>query len=180
MDFSFMYIVGGYVVSCFIGVFFVNFLSHGFVKTLLYVKAGRGARVMVKIYSITGVYFSSGTIDGTDVLYKPRGSKDVKRVTVAIGSFNRLFNMPLLEVDEGSNAVKNPDFSIIEGFDAQKADLMVEKAILLPKLEKGNLLVIVLVVVIVILLAVAFLVFRTVKLQEAIAALNVVQGGNLL
>lgn len=176
-NYELLYLTGGYLMAFCLAIFFINFLTQGFVIVYLRVKAGRGRKILAKVYSVTGIYWAIGVLEGADMVYTPRNEKNKKRIPLARADLNRMFNVPMVEVDEETNAIKRPDFTSVSSFDAQKSDIMVQKAILLPKLDNGNLMIAVVIILVIVLLVVFYLVYGQVKIKESIAAINVVTGG---
>ena len=63
----------GVYLFVFIGsLLFFNFLTKGYLLAYIIVKAGRGKKVMVRIFAVTGRYYKPGIISETTLNFKDR------------------------------------------------------------------------------------------------------------
>lgn len=113
----------------------MQFLSDGFFTTFLRVRASRGKKILVGVYSLTGKYYRVGVLDGTVLKYKDRAGNK-RSVDVKDGeSVYRCMSVFCVDVDEVKNSVMRPDFSAVEGFDAVKFDNLLVRAVYAPRLD---------------------------------------------
>ena len=111
-----------------------NFLTKGFLRNYLLVKASRGKKVLVRIYSITGKYYKPGIIKSGMLSYKDRaGEKPVHKVTKT-EVFNEM-GVNCVEVDEETGGVKTVNFDAVEAMDNKKVDHLMVRCLYKPSFK---------------------------------------------
>lgn len=163
-----MLIYSGFLLG---GIFMMNFATAGLPLKVLNVRASMGKKVLVKVHALTGVYYRTGTFDGTDLIYRARNDKrsERRRIDVKNGlPLFRMFGVNCVEVDEEKNAFIAKDFSAVQGHDAIKTDHLIKRALYAPKIQdkKDLIIIVILVIVVLLLLYVAYQTNSTHKLLK--------------
>lgn len=114
-------------------VFLINFLTSGFILKYLITKASRGKKVLVEIYGVSDVYYKTGKIDEDQLKYRTRNKKDKSLLISKTNVFRRM-GVNVISVDEINNAVLEPSFEGVAGFDAIRNDNLLVRALTAPQL----------------------------------------------
>lgn len=160
------------------GAFVMNFATMGLPLKVLNVRAGMGKKVVVFVRSLTGVYYKTGTFDGTDLVWRARGDKrsQKRRLDIKDGApIFRSWGVQCVYVDEVKNAFLNPAFDGVQGHDAIKTDQLITRALTAPKIQDKKELVIIILLVIV-LLGVIYAAYQSHATAELVKTLATVQG----
>lgn len=153
----------------------LNFITHGFFLKYLRVKGSRGKKVLVEVETLTDRYLAVGYITEGFLIYRKRHAKrgDNARITVPQNSVIKKLGVYFINVDEEKNAVQRVDYSVAEGFDAEKVEMLYKRALYKPNLQ-GNMFIILLIIVLILAL---FAIIDTVLLAQVlkkIGALNTI------
>lgn len=156
----------------------INFLSNGFVGTFIRAKASRGKLPLLRIHGVTGEYYRTGKLNGEELRYKTKDKK-FKTLLVSQSDTKRLMGVVGFEIDDVNNCIVTHDFSAIEGFDAEKIDSLIQRALYRPALmESKDKIIIALLVLI--LIGVALSVYFGYMNGEKINALTMIKGANIV
>jgi hypothetical protein len=138
----------GYFVATLLGVFILNFLSSGFILTMLKVKASRGKKLLVRIRTPLNDYFKVGEVLEGNVIYKNRkGDKITMKLPKYTNAIFRSWNMNCIDVDEEKNAIVCVDFNPITGYDAQRFDQLLTRALMKPQaMNKFQKIIVILII----------------------------------
>lgn len=177
-------------------VLLLNIWSKGFVWVFLRTRGRRDKGQLVLVNSASDAYFRQGRLDGEFLIYTDR-NKNKKRLTIAGATPRRIFGLPVWETDEEKNALisgrlvkgilgrskeiqdeTSPNLIIrswetVTGHDPVKVDNLYERTLTAPTI-KDNKQLIMLVAVLLIILITGFIAYKTIQIEKAIAALNVV------
>jgi hypothetical protein len=151
------------------GAFIMNFVTMGLPMKVLNVRASMGKKIIVHIYSMTGVYYKTGVIDGDFLVYRARHDKRNERRRIDLRKAEHLLRQSVIfrswgvanvAVDEATNAVRAVDFSTVQPHDAIKVDHLIKRALMAPKIQDKKDVVII-VLLIVVLLMLIFVAYKT-------------------
>lgn len=117
-----------------IAILIVSLLEKGFFFPYIRVRTSFGRLIMVKIRAVNRDYFKVGWIDEGFLVYNVK--KGRKRISVKDSSFfYRALSVTWIDVDESKNAVCKPDYSIVDGFDAEKYDNLFKRTLYRPSVS---------------------------------------------
>ena len=169
-----------YVILIAIVVFVLNFLSKGYLFTLLRVRASRGKLILARIKSPTGFYFSTGTYGQGWFSVKMR-SKETKRLEIDADTFSKFvfFSHGVAEVftNEKLDVMVSKDLEVdmFVNQDPASNDILYQRIQNTPKKQsKNDTAVLILIVLIVIL--VGFLVARVMGIEKTLETLQTISG----
>jgi hypothetical protein len=187
-----IYFIGSYLLVLIGGFFLINWLSAGVIKTFMKVKSSRGRLVLIKLHTKLRTYVSTGWLEGDDLVYFDKESKENKqKVPKRISSpgrdcFYRFMGLWTCDIDEATNNLIKPDGSIKEGYDAIRWNNLYLRALMKPApQEKDRIFIIIICIMlfIVLILGIVTLV-KTGQLSSQITALksigsSAIKGGNI-
>lgn len=155
--------------------FLINFLTQGFFLKYLRVKASRGKKLLVEIETLTDRYVEVGYITEGFLIYKKRHAKrgDNARITVPPLCVFKKLGVYCISVDEEKNAVCRTDYTIAEGFDAEKIEMLYKRALYKPNIQ-GSLFVAILIIVLVLCLLAIIDTVLLAQVLKKIGTLNTV------
>lgn len=128
---NWMLALGGFLVLLF-GL--MQFLTHGFIFKFLKIKGSRGKHFGVLVRGKLDEYMAIGHLEDGMVVYKTRVGKQRKRLAVDSNDnpFFRWLGVNWVQVDEEKNALVMRDFSSIEGYDSDKFESLLVRALYKP------------------------------------------------
>lgn len=136
---SSLWIVGSYIVAGVVFYLGINFLTKGFIGQYLKVKMSRGRLVLVKCYDITDTFYKAGKFDTRkNLVVKDRQKKAHTFSKVDKSYIGRELGMNVIEVDLIKGIIIKKDFSTATGYDLTMVDDIVNRALMLPKLNKDD------------------------------------------
>ena len=180
MNTSYLYFLICGAALLFIPIVYIgNIMLKGFFWNYFKVKRSNGALVFVKIRSRLRDYYRPGFIIDNTLRFKD--SKNNSRIVTIPREgevFYRFQGVNCVDVDEEKNAIYRLDASAVSGFDAEKIDDIIQKALIKPGLMT-QLLKIILVLVILLLLIIIGSVFFEYKIYAAIKAMQAVAASSI-
>jgi hypothetical protein len=169
--------ITSYLLVFLLGFFLLNFLTRGFILKFILVKASKGKKVLVAVYSRSHIYHKTGKFEEGTLIYKDLAKKTKRIPNVPKDSVYIFMGVSCVDVDDEKNAtIDRINFKAIEGYDAVKVDSLITRALMLPHIEDKKEFIIILVLLILILFGVGAGVFLTLKTQKLIIALGQIAG----
>lgn len=174
----------------------INIWTKGFLVQYMKVRGARDRGQMVMINSASDVYFRSGKLDGSWLLFKDR-NKNKKRLDITGATPRRIFGYPVWETDEEKNAIltnrtvkglfgktfeikdeESPNLLVRtwenrEGHDAVKTDNLYERVLTAPVITDNKQLII-LIACIIAAIASIYCAYKLGSLEKAIKALSTI------
>lgn len=150
-------------MSAIIAIAIIATLQRGFLGPWLKTKGSRGRLTLVRVISITGDYFKTGTIDEGMLFFKDR-MKEQRMITITKRSVYDAFGVKNIEVDDEKNTVFDRDaWAVVNGYDSKQYDALYQRILLRPtKINKLLTVIIILVAVVGLLcLANAYMSYKT-------------------
>jgi len=137
----------GYGVALVIGIGIITFLQRGFFFKFLKVKASLGRKVLVRLRQVTHWEYFVGRWEEQDLIIG-RGKKKKRINNVEQQHIYRSIGIFWVDLDGKTYAVLPPnDTTAIEGFDPEKQESLITRALYKPPIEdKKNELIMVLVI----------------------------------
>lgn len=115
----------GIILVFFIG---VNFLTKGFLLTYLSAKFSRGRKMLVRIHSLSDIYFKANKVSDKKIEVKDRnGEKHM--LTIDQSQVYHTMGIASIDYDEVSNEVVKIDGERTPGLDPVRAQNLVIRAI---------------------------------------------------
>lgn len=169
---DFLFIVFGWFAFQMLVSGIINWLSRGFFTKWLSVRLSQGKKYLVRVWTLNGMYYRAGKVDGAILIYKDR-TKNKRALMITGDSVYRSYGVDCIEVDEEKNAVRvvtrkgieelakqepikvSGGFASIEGFDAVQFDNLLVRAVQLARLMDPKIKIILILVLLVGLLALA-------------------------
>jgi hypothetical protein len=169
-----IYYIASYLAVILIGFFLINFMSNGFFTKFFIVKGSRGKKVLLKIHSVTDVYFVPGRFEESMLLFKDRAGNK-KRISAKRNCVYRAMGVNCVEIDESTNAIITKNFEAIEGHDAAKTDNLIVRAIELPAQEdkREKIMMLLIVGIAILCLAIAFIVYNNYSALQSLSNITV-------
>lgn len=123
-------------------IFAVGAIQRGFFLTYLRVRTSFGKFVMVKIRGSLRDYFAKGWVEEGFLVYKiKKGFRDYVTIRINIpkdeNPFYRCMSVAWVDVDDEKHAICKPNYSVVDGFDAESNDHLHRRAIMKPA-ESSN------------------------------------------
>lgn len=136
---SALWIVGSYVIVIALIYIIFNFLTKGFISQYMKVKTSRGRLTLIKCNDVTDTYYKAGMIDRKrNLILKDRFKKVHTLTGLSINYVRRELGVNLIEIDLPTDSIINRDFSAVKSYDTTTYDEMVQRAIMLPTLNKDD------------------------------------------
>lgn len=133
-DFYYFLISGA--VLMLVPIFVIAYFQAGFFGKWLKARAGRGKYVLIKVRSKLRDYFDVGEIKGEFVII---GKKDkTRRLLINDRAIYRSWGVACLDIDEATNAVSSTNYEAIAGFDAEKFESLIVRALYRPTLDESK------------------------------------------
>jgi len=142
----------GYVTLFFIGFILANILSKGFMFKYFRVWASRGSKLLVKIHNPMDHYYKIGWIEEGFLRFhdkttkaamnKDKSKKNAKRIALPDdhNPVYRCLGVAMIEVSEEKNVLILPDMKAVTGFDANKFNNIITRALSEPRNQKDKTL----------------------------------------
>lgn len=174
------------------GAFFVllfgvlSWITNGFIIPFLRVKGSREGLFFVLVRSTLRDYFRIGHIEEGFIVYKKRHSKEITRLRVPEGTgtrdsqiFFRFLGVYWVQVDENKNAIVQIDFNPVSGFDAEKFEGLIKRALYKPSPYDTTYKIILILVVVVLLVGLVNIgmgayIYKAVKVLQSINPPNLI------
>lgn len=161
-----------YGVVLILGFMLVNLMQRGFFMPFLRVKLSFGKLIICKIRAVNRDYYRAGKIDeGFLVFPTSQGDKRIAVKDKAV--FYRSLGVAWVDVDEEKNALVNPDFKPIDGFDAMKYNSLYIRALYRPALanNKEKVIIGICILIVVMLIILGFFVYKVSSTQDTMLQL---------
>lgn len=126
-----------YVIVGLLFFFTVGFMQRDFFYPFLSVKMSFGKFILVKVRTIHRDYCRKGRIeDGNILMFSPSRGKEVRLVIPANEKvFYRFMGVIMCDVDEEKNAFGTYDFSTVSGYDGERINDLIKRALKKPALN---------------------------------------------
>ena len=134
----------GAYLGCFLLPFFIlNFLTKGFLFNFLKTLSSRGSKVLVQLSNPIENYWSTGIIEGSDIIYHDKESrkdkKKPKRLTLSNGNIvYKIMGINAVSIDDGKNIFLTKDLQGVAGYNSERMENLVINAINKPKNEEDE------------------------------------------
>lgn len=129
-----LYQTFGYSIATIIGIGVIAILQRGFFFKWLKVRASLGRLILVRIRAINRWYYEVGSIEENDLVFGKKA--DRKRISNVFDDyFYRSMGMSWINLDGSKWCVLMPNStSAIEGFDPEKQESLVTRALYKPQI----------------------------------------------
>lgn len=160
-----------YIVVMVLTLLGCGFIQKGFFWKYLKVRASMGRLVLIKIREINRDDYKVGEIEGGKLKYTVKG-KDKKLIMIPKNKpvFYKTIGITMIDIDSEKNAVCCVDYSSLEGFDAEKYNDLLLRALYKPKIDNNREKMIITCLVI-LLIAVAFIGYMLMQQGEVTATI---------
>jgi len=111
-----------------------NFLSKGYLKSYLIVKASRGGKILVRILSYTGYYYKDGKIDSGLLSFKNR-SKNIDSYRLRKTDIYEEMGVNSITIDETTKKIIHAFNDPREGHDTEHTDNLIKRALYKPSMK---------------------------------------------
>lgn len=163
------YVASGFILMVLPVAFIAGVWLRGFFFPFLKVKASQGRLVLVRLRgSVRDHYTTGDPVDGT-LRFKVK--KDYRTINMEPLAIYRSWNMNCIDIDEEKNSIILRDGQHVEGFDAQKFDDIIERALKKPNFDNNKQLVVLILLIIIILVLLANA-GMTYQLYKAVTQVN--------
>lgn len=134
----------------------LSWVTNGFILPFLRVKGSRDAKFIVLIFSTLRAYFRIGEKREGMIYFKKKGEKEPCRLAIPEGKriFYRFLGVNWVAMDEDKNAIMTLDFVGVSGFDSEKFDGIIKRALYNPNLFEDKIKILLIVVIIIGILAI--------------------------
>ena len=137
---SSLWIVGSYIAVFVLIYVVLNFLTKGFIGQYLKVKISRGRLILVKCYDVTDTFYKAGMVNARRNLIIKDRLKNIHTFSGIDKMFiGRELGLNIIEVDLVKGILIKKDFTTATAYDLTMVDEMVNRALMLPKLNKDLL-----------------------------------------
>lgn len=146
------YVISGFVLMILPVAFIGGVWLRGFFMPYIKVKASAGKRVLVKIRTILRDYYAVGEIIDGSLKFKS-ANKNSRTLILPTDkpTIYKSFNVNCIDVDEEKNCIYTLDAKGVSGYDAEKYDDLILRALLKPALHSQMLKIIVVLIVLIII-----------------------------
>lgn len=181
MNLDFIYTVASYLAIFIILVIVAEVYTKGFILKYIRVKSSRGKKVLVRVLGEVTDYLEVGVIAEGTVTYRDRTVKTKKAqkiVTLPKNAITRLLGVNWVAIDETLNAVLTADFKGVSGYDAERINNLLLRALYRPPLtDPKQQLILIGIILIIVGLFVIYIKLN--NLAELINSLNTVAGSTI-
>jgi hypothetical protein len=140
-----LWIVGSYLVVIILGYSIMNFLTKGFIRQYLKAKMSRGKLILVECNDVTDSYYKTGKIDTKRALLVKDNLKKVHTFAgITLNDVKRKLGVNIIEVDLVKGLLIKKDYSGATAYDLTICDDMINRGLMLPKLNNDDIWVIIL------------------------------------
>lgn len=145
-------ILGAYVFLVIVMFLALNWLTKGFIRAFLTVRASRGGKILTVIHSVNDVYYKPGIFSGNDYYFKNRKGEECIYAKIPPNVIYNTMGVQALEIDEVNSCLFTRAGAIIQGNDPVHVDHLIKRALESPA-EKSLLYKIVIVCLIILIIA---------------------------
>lgn len=180
MNVDFIYQIVSYLAIFILLFVVIEFYTKGFIVKYIRVKASRGKKVLVRVIGQVTDYLEVGDLAEGTIKFKDRSvtGKGRKVLAVPDGAIKPLLGVNWVAVNEKLNAVLNPDFKGVTGYDAERINNLLLRALYSPPLTDPKQMVLI-VLTGACLLGIIYLGIKTGSIEKSILALQTIPGANL-
>lgn len=164
MNDFFYFLIAGAVLMI-VPIFIIAYFQGGFFGKWLKSRTGRGKYVLIKVRSVLRDYFEVGEIKEEYLIFG-KGDKTKRLRIEDRKSIYSAFGVSCIDIDEATGAICTVNYDALEGFDAEKMESLLIRALLRPSLEENKDKLILLLVIAAIVAAGAAALLGYVNLQE--------------
>ena len=167
---DFFYFVISGIILMIIPLLVVAWFQAGFFTKWLKTRASRGKRILIKQRGKVRDHFDTGLIHGDFLIF----GKEEHKKRILIGKINiySCWGVSVVDIDESSNNLATVDYTVSEGFDAEKYESLYTRTLYRPLLDEGGRDMLILVLIIVIIIAVAVVGFLTWTVGQQVASIG--------
>lgn len=134
-----LWISGSYIIVLLLGYLIVNFLTKGFIAQYLKAKASRGKLILVECHDVTDSYYKTGKIDTKrSLLVKDNLKKIHTFAGISLDDVKRKLGVNIIEVDLVKGLLIKKDYSGATAYDLTITDDMINRSLMLPKLNTDD------------------------------------------
>ena len=129
-----------YAIVMLLSIGIISLLLKGFFWKYVKVRMSFGRFILVKVRSSIRDYFCIGRIEENNLVYKRKTEKGKINVRIKIpakNSFYRALAVLWADVDEATNAICATDYTPMEGYDAEKFDALLTRALMKPSVKSS-------------------------------------------
>lgn len=166
--------IGAYLFVFLAALVFFNFLSKGYLSAYLRVKASRGKKVLLRVYSVTGRYYRPALVLENSLRFKNRAKNWLRLTNVTRAAVYDEMGVKCVDYDEETQTLVILDnLEQMDSNDPQKVDDIVTRALQRPILQdKKEVIIIALIIACLIGLAIAIVYLY--QIDKAIKGLNII------
>ena len=179
LNLNFLYQVVSYAVILIVFFVVIEFYSKGFILKYIRVRSSRGRKVLVRVIGQVTDYLEVGEIAEGMVKFGDRSTRGRSKKIVSLpdqGGVTRLLGVHWVYIDEKKNAVLLSDFSAVTGYDAERNNNLLMRALYRPETLNTNQKLM-LVGVGLIVLGVIVIYIKLGSIETLIKGLGTVEGG---
>jgi len=122
------------IVMC-LSISIAGILLKGFFWKYVKVRLSFGKYILVKVRSALRDYYGVGRVEDGFLVYKRR--KNDIRILITKNIFYRSLGVTWVDVDEEINAACTVDYSAVTGYDAEKYDDLLTRALMKPAIKSN-------------------------------------------
>ena len=133
--FTAVMIQGGVYLAVLVIAFIIfNFLSKGYLRVYLMVKASRGKKILVRALSFTGYYYRAGNLDNAILTFKNK-AKVIDSYRIRKTDIFLEMGVNVICVDETTKKIIHINNDPREGHDTEHIDSLIKRALYKPSMR---------------------------------------------
>ena len=165
----FYFVISGFVLML-IPIGLISWFQSGFFFPWIRTRASRGKKILIKQRGKVRDHFTTGKIDGDFLIFGKEEHK--KRILIDKINIYTCWGVSVVDIDESSNNLATVDYTVSEGFDAEKYESLYTRTLYRPLLDEGGRDMLILVLIIIIIIAVAVVGFLTWTVGQQVASIG--------
>lgn len=151
-----------------------SMILKGFFWKYVKVRLSFGKYILVKVRSPLRDYFSVGRVEDSFLVFKRR--KNEIRVLITANIFYRSLAVTWVDVDEELNAACTVDYKGVSGYDAEKYDDLLTRALMKPAIKSNFEKIVIGLLALIVLLAAASAYLSFIGYDKIMTLQPVIQG----
>lgn len=171
-----LYFIASYIGIILFFFFGINWLSKGWLKTFIKVRASKGKKTMVIVHGIADTYYRIGQFVGNAFQYKDRDGKGRTITSVSRKDIIHSMGVTALEVDGPTGTIVQRG-ETKEGCNPEDTDNYIKRVIEAPMLDDKwkKAVIILLVLVFVMVIIGLFMIYNNAEAIKTLTASGVIQ-----
>jgi len=114
--------------------FIVGLIMKGFMLSYIRVRLSFGRLILVKVRALPQDYYKVGKVEDGFLIFKDNSKVD-KMISIHRDQIYRCLGINQVDFDSETAGLGNYDFSVVEGYDAEKHSNLYTRALYKPSLE---------------------------------------------